>query len=73
MAESEEDKEKYYEMPPDLEVSPEVEHKLTVWSALECIEDGTFTPQEAMDAYHVTAEDLTKYKASWDEMKDKDE
>ena len=67
-----EEKYKQSESPPDLEVSPEVEHKVTVWAALACIEDGDLSPKEAMDLYHITADDLAQYKPEWDAMEQED-
>ncbi len=69
------DKQKKYrirssESPPELEISPADEHKLTVYAALDYIHDGDLTKEEAMEAYGVSEEDLAYHLAGHQKIQD---
>jgi hypothetical protein len=53
------------EMHAELSVSPDTARKFVVFAALDCIEDGTFTKEEAMEAYEVTLEEINKYSEEY--------
>ena len=49
-------------MHAELTISKETEMKHRVFTAIESIDDGTFTREEAMDAYNITLDQLRKWE-----------
>lgn len=55
---------------PELEVDEQTTKRHTALIALQCILDGDFTEDEALEVYELTKEDLDAHRAEFESLKD---
>ncbi|MBJ6108777.1 hypothetical protein JAO73_07145 [Hymenobacter sp. BT523] len=53
---------------PASNASADAERKLKVWAALNAVDQGLLSPEEVLDAYGISAQEMEQHRAGWQDF-----
>ena len=53
---------------PTGNASADAERKLKVWAALNAVDQGLLSPEEVLNAYGISAQEMDQHRAGWQDF-----
>ncbi|MBD2724326.1 hypothetical protein [Hymenobacter armeniacus] len=58
----------YFDTDGRPESAADAERKLKVWAALNAVDQGLLSPEEVLDAYGISAQEMEQHRAGWQDF-----